>query len=202
MLAATQPSSLLTKSFKVSPRRRLTSMLLPVCESQINDEQKELSVSDITSYSRSLLLIVWDYVVFFIKTNRKNVNKQLKNVNKQLKNVCLLSKKDFYVYFLLFSPKLSACEINLCDRLMDGILKLLHRKRYEHREGRVYFCEVGSLFTVWKFQYFSITQILREITVSDFRGTKTAILTNSEAVVFYLYEILHFLRAGIFQMTI
>ena len=195
MLAATQPSSLLTKSFKVSPRRRLTSMLLPVCESQINDEQKELSVSDITSYSRSLLLIVWDYVVFFIKTNRKNVNKQLKNV-------CLLSKKDFYVYFLLFSPKLSACEINLCDRLMDGILKLLHRKRYEHREGRVYFCEVGSLFTVWKFQYFSITQILRAIKVSDFRGTKTAILTNSEAVVFYLYEILHFSRAGIFQMTI
>ena len=172
MLAATQPSSLLTKSFKVSPRRRLTSMLLPVCESQINDEQKELSVSDITSYSRSLLLIVWDYVVFFIKTNREKGKQTAEKCKHTAENVCLLSKKDFYVYFLLFSPKLSACEINLCDRLMDGILKLLHRKRYEHREGRVYFCEVGSLFTLWKIQYFAVTQILREIKVGDLEVQK------------------------------
>ena len=79
-------------------------------------------------------------------------------------------KRTFMFIFYFFSPELSACEINLCDRLMDGILKLLHRKRYEHREGRVYFCEVGTLFIVWKFQYLAVTQILREIKVDDVRS--------------------------------
>ena len=51
--------------------------------------------------------------------------------------------------------------------------------------------------TVWKFQYFSITQILREIKVSEFRSSKTAIFTNKEALNFDLYEILHILKAEI-----
>ena len=49
--------------------------------------------------------------------------------------------------------------------------------------------------TVWKFQNFSITQILREIKFGDFGGPKNAILTHLEALNFDLYEFLYFLKA-------
>ena len=49
--------------------------------------------------------------------------------------------------------------------------------------------------TVWKFHNFYITQILRETKVSDFRGPKSAILTNLDTLIFYLYEFLHLLKA-------
>ena len=39
-----------------------------------------------------------------------------------------------------------------------------------------------SFYTVWKFQEFSITQILREINFEDFRSAKSAILTHLEAL--------------------
>ena len=48
--------------------------------------------------------------------------------------------------------------------------------------------------TVWKFQNFSIIQILRETKVGDFRGPKIAILTHLEALIFDIYEFLHFLK--------
>ena len=47
--------------------------------------------------------------------------------------------------------------------------------------------------TVWKFHDFSITQILREINFWDSRSAKKpAILTLSEALNSYAYELLHF----------
>ena len=55
--------------------------------------------------------------------------------------------------------------------------------------------------TVWKFMYFSITQILREINFGDGRSAKYAILTHLEALNLDSYEILHFLKAEIYQFT-
>ena len=46
--------------------------------------------------------------------------------------------------------------------------------------------------TVWKFQLFSVTQILREIKVGGFRDPKTAILTYLEALILYFYGFSHF----------
>ena len=43
---------------------------------------------------------------------------------------------------------------------------------------------VSFYFTVWKFQHFSTTQILREINFEDPRSAKTAILTPLEASEF------------------
>ena len=54
---------------------------------------------------------------------------------------------------------------------------------------------------VWKLQYFSITQILREIKVDDFRGPKTAILTHVETLIFDFDEFLHYSKAGIDQIN-
>ena len=48
---------------------------------------------------------------------------------------------------------------------------------------------------MWKFQDFSITQILREINFGDPRCAKCAILSHFEALNFDLYEFLHFLKA-------
>ena len=61
---------------------------------------------------------------------------------------------------------------------------------------------IGSLIgkhstTVRKFQDFSITQILREIDVGDFRSAKCAILTHLEALNFDFHDFLHFLNAEI-----
>ena len=54
---------------------------------------------------------------------------------------------------------------------------------------------------MWKFQDFTVTQILREIKFGDFRVWKSAILTNSEAVNFEFHEFLHFMKAEIYQMN-
>ena len=53
--------------------------------------------------------------------------------------------------------------------------------------------------TVWKFQKFSITQILREINFRDSRSAKSTILTHLEALNFDFYAFLHFLKAEIYQ---
>ena len=39
---------------------------------------------------------------------------------------------------------------------------------------------------MWNFQNFSATQILREINLEDWRGSKTAIFADSEALIFFL----------------
>ena len=52
---------------------------------------------------------------------------------------------------------------------------------------------------MWKFHNFSITHILREINFEDSRSAKSAIFTDLEALNFDFYEILHFLRAEIYQ---
>ena len=56
-------------------------------------------------------------------------------------------------------------------------------------------------FPVWKFQDFSITQILREINFGDFRTTKSSILTYFEAMNFDFYAFLHFLKAEIYKIN-
>ena len=54
---------------------------------------------------------------------------------------------------------------------------------------------------MWKFQDFSITQILREINFGDSRRAKSANLTNLEVLNFAFYEIWHFLKAKIHQIN-
>ena len=53
---------------------------------------------------------------------------------------------------------------------------------------------------VWKIINFSITQILREIKIGEFRVSKSAIFTNSDTLNFAFYEFLHFTKAKIFQI--
>ena len=55
--------------------------------------------------------------------------------------------------------------------------------------------------TVWKFGNFSITQFLREINFRDSKSAKTAILTHKEALKCDFYELLHFLKAEIYQIN-
>ena len=43
---------------------------------------------------------------------------------------------------------------------------------------------VGNYFTVWKFQDFSVIQILREIDFGEFRSSKTVVFTILRAVNF------------------
>ena len=50
---------------------------------------------------------------------------------------------------------------------------------------------------IWNLQNFSVTQILREIKVSESRDSKYAILTLLEALNFDYFEILPFLKAEI-----
>ena len=54
--------------------------------------------------------------------------------------------------------------------------------------------------TMWKFQDFSITQILREINFGDSGSVKSAILTHVEALNFDSHEFLHFLKTEIYQI--
>ena len=57
------------------------------------------------------------------------------------------------------------------------------------------------LCTVWKFKDFSVIQILLEINFDDSRSSKSAFLTNLEALDFDYNEYLHFLKAEICQMN-
>ena len=54
---------------------------------------------------------------------------------------------------------------------------------------------------MWKFHDFSITQILREINLGDYRSAKSAVLTHLEAPNSDFYEFLHFLKAEIYQIA-
>ena len=54
---------------------------------------------------------------------------------------------------------------------------------------------------MWKFQNFTVTQILREINFGDSKSAKSAILTHLEAPNFDFHGVLHFLKAEIHQMT-
>ena len=54
-------------------------------------------------------------------------------------------------------------------------------------------------YTVWKFQDFSITQILRENNFGYSKSAKSAISTHLEDLNLVLYEFLHFLKARIYQ---
>ena len=51
--------------------------------------------------------------------------------------------------------------------------------------------------TVWNFQDFFITQILRKINFVDSRGEKSTISSHLEALNFNSVEFLHFLKAEI-----
>ena len=55
---------------------------------------------------------------------------------------------------------------------------------------------------MWKFHDFSYTLILREIKVDkSSKVSKSAILTHLEALNFYFYEFLHFLKADIYHIN-
>ena len=56
-----------------------------------------------------------------------------------------------------------------------------------------------KLCTVWKCHNLSITQILRENKFGDSRSAKSVILTFLEALNFDFYELLHVLKAEIYQ---
>ena len=52
---------------------------------------------------------------------------------------------------------------------------------------------------MWKFHYFSITQLLREIKLDDFKCPKTAILTHLEALNLDFNDVFHFLKSEIHE---
>ena len=52
---------------------------------------------------------------------------------------------------------------------------------------------------MWKLLYFSVTQILREVSFRDSRNAKYAILIHLETLNFDLYEFVHLSKAEIFQ---
>ena len=54
--------------------------------------------------------------------------------------------------------------------------------------------------TVWNFQHFSVTEILREINFGGSRSAKSALLIHLETQNFDLYEVLYFLKAEIDQI--
>ena len=56
-------------------------------------------------------------------------------------------------------------------------------------------------YTVWKFDDFSITQILLEIKFEDSWSAKSAIFTHLEALNFDFDEFLHFSVAEIYQIN-
>ena len=53
---------------------------------------------------------------------------------------------------------------------------------------------------MWKFQNFSISQILREINFGNSRSAKSAFSTHLEALNFDWYGFLHVLKAEIYQI--
>ena len=55
--------------------------------------------------------------------------------------------------------------------------------------------------TMWKFQDFSVTQILREIKFGDSRCAKSAILTHLQALNFDFHDFLHFLKNEIYKIN-
>ena len=55
--------------------------------------------------------------------------------------------------------------------------------------------------TMWKFQDFSVTQILREINFRECKSAKFAISTNLESLNFDFYEFLQLLKAKIYQVN-
>ena len=57
--------------------------------------------------------------------------------------------------------------------------------------------DLGHCNTVWKLQNYSVTKILRENEIGDFLVSKSTILTQLEALNFYFYSFLHFLKAQI-----
>ena len=54
---------------------------------------------------------------------------------------------------------------------------------------------------MWKFQNFAITQILSEINFGDCTSAISAILTHLEVLNFAIDEIMHFLKAEIYQVN-
>ena len=52
-----------------------------------------------------------------------------------------------------------------------------------------------------KFHNFAITQILREINFGESTSAKSAILSHLEVQNFAFYEIMHFLKAEIYQIN-
>ena len=59
---------------------------------------------------------------------------------------------------------------------------------------------VNLRHTLWKFHYFCIIQILREINFEDSWSAKSAILAHLEAVNFDFLWIGHFLKAENYQI--
>ena len=55
--------------------------------------------------------------------------------------------------------------------------------------------------TVWKFQDFSNTQILREIETGEYRGSKPDNFTHLEAMNSDFYAFLYFLKSEIYQIN-
>ena len=64
-----------------------------------------------------------------------------------------------------------------------------------HRDVVNFLLDKGKYRTVWKLQDFSVTQILREINIGQYRSAKSAILTDFETLNLDLYEFLPFLKA-------
>ena len=86
----------------------------------------------------------------------------------------------------------------LKDDLSFSIVQVLEIHFHEifvENQKLTIFSEVKC--TVWNFQNFSATQILREIIVGESGASRIAILTHLEALNFDFHGFLHFLKVGI-----
>ena len=60
---------------------------------------------------------------------------------------------------------------------------------YGYAIGKILILDTGCSSTVWKFDNFAITQILREIKIGGSRSAKSAIFAILEALNFDIYKI-------------
>ena len=61
--------------------------------------------------------------------------------------------------------------------------------------------EIGTEPQCGNFEFFCITQILREIKFVHFGSAESTIFAHLEALIFYVYDFFHFLKAGIYQIN-
>ena len=75
------------------------------------------------------------------------------------------------------------------DHVQFLVYQILRGMKYVHSAGIIHRVSLKflTLYTVWKFQGFSATQILREINFDYFRRSKNCIFTIVEASNFYFW---------------
>ena len=141
----------------------------------------------------STLIVIWELTSSYV-FGRHESNDNLLTVS--LTSSCIIqTNKRWYWRHWVNNDKLGIFFFQklFCNFWGENVSLLYHNQRIR--------C---SFSTAWKFHNFSITQILREISLGVSRNAKSAILTYLEALnlyFFFLYEFLLFLRDEIYKIN-